>query len=120
MKVSPEPVFPPSTASAVDRAQVRSPENLPIPFPGKHSTTGNDAALKAASTAARTQDEVKLQWDSQDQIAIYQFIDPQGKLVVQVPSEQMVNLAREISRQLIQEAAPHPATANRGGKPNGH
>jgi hypothetical protein len=99
---------------------VRSLKNLPLPFPGNHLTAGNGPSPDPVSTVALGRDEVRLQWDSQDQIAIYQFIDPQGELVVQVPSEQMVNLAREISRQLLQEAKPHTATANAGGKPNGY
>ena len=62
------------------------------------------------------QDEVKVQWDSSDQIVVYQFVNQQGSLVLQVPSEQVLNLARQISQELAKEAAPKAASGAEGEK----
>ena len=73
--------------------------------------------MRPASQPETAQDVVDVQWDSENQIRIYRFLDHRGDLVMQVPSEQMVNLARAIQQQLLQEAAAHRATGNGGGKP---
>jgi len=118
MRVDPALVFPPPAAPPADGAQVRS--DVPGPVPGQSSTTENGSSPNQAAPPEAAQDEVNVQWDSENQIRIYRFLDRQGDLVMQVPSEQMVNLAREIQQQLLQEAAAHRATGNGGGKPNGH
>jgi hypothetical protein len=88
--------------------------------------SGNDAAeeqspAQSASTAApRGQDEVKLQWQPPGETAVYQFVNQQGTLILQVPSEQELNLSREISQELAQkEAAKMQAPVGEGGKDNG-
>jgi hypothetical protein len=69
--------------------------------------------------ASRGQDEVKLQWEPPNETAVYQFVDHQGSLIVQVPSMQELNQAREISQELAQESAPKEAPAVEGAKNNG-
>lgn len=48
------------------------------------------------------------------EIAVYQFLDQDGTLVLQVPPQQWINLAQEISKELAQEAAPKPAAVEKG------
>lgn len=91
--------FPPSGNASQD--QVATPQSAP--------ETGG----------VESQDEVKLQWNSTEQIPVYQFVNQHGSLILQVPSEQMVNLARDISQEFAEEAAPKAATRAVGGKENG-
>jgi hypothetical protein len=120
MKVSPESLFPPSPASQADGAKLRSKPEVPSPVPGNASSQENGNPTKEAPPPAATQDEVKLQWDSENQIVIYQFLDQHGEVVVQVPSQQMVNLARQIEQELLKEAAAHRASGNGGGRRYDH
>jgi hypothetical protein len=60
-----------------------------------------------------------LQWDTSDRIEVYQFVNQEGSLIVQVPSEQMLSIAREISATLAQEATSRDPVVNEGGKTNG-
>ena len=110
--------FPPPAAPTADGGNVRS--DAPGPVPGQSSTAETGSPANVAAEHETAQDEVNVQWDSENQIRIYRFLDRQGDLVMQVPSEQMVNLAHEIQQQLLQEAAAHQASGSGGGKPNGH
>jgi hypothetical protein len=74
---------------------------------------------KAAPAPTAPQDEVKVQWDSPDQTVIYQFINQHGSLILQVPSEQLLNLSRDISQELAQEATRKEPAAVEGGKNHG-
>jgi hypothetical protein len=60
-----------------------------------------------------------VQWEPPGEIAVYRFVDQQGTLVLQVPPQQVLNLALEISQELAQEAAPKAAGIE-GGKNHGH
>jgi hypothetical protein len=71
------------------------------------------------------QDEVKVQRDSQTNGEIViRYIDRSGQVILQVPSEQLLNLSRLIGQDLDREQkaraeanAPPPA---KGESPNGH
>jgi len=65
------------------------------------------------------EDAVKVQWNTSDQIAVYEFINRQGSLILQVPSEQMLNLASQISQELAQEDVAKEPLAGAGGKDHG-
>jgi hypothetical protein len=69
--------------------------------------------------ASRGKDEVKLQWQPPGETAVYQFVDQHGSLIMQVPSMQELNQAREISQQLAQKSVPKEAPAVEGEKNNG-
>jgi len=58
--------------------------------------------------------------DTPDQAVIYQFLNQQGGLILQVPSKQILGPAHEISQELTQEAAPQESAGIEGGKDNGH
>lgn len=72
------------------REVVKPPDNAPIP--------------------PTVQDEVKLQWDSSDQVRIYQFVNQQsGALILQVPSEEVLNVDRGIQESLQNESLQREA-----------
>ena len=119
MRVDPELVFPPPIQAQADGGEPRPKQDVPRPVAGSPPSPRESVNPANGTSAPSTpQDEVKLQWDSQNQIAIYQFLNQRGELVEQVPSQQMINLARQIEQQLHEEAAARRAVGNVGGKPN--
>jgi len=104
---SPEPQVP---AQAAER-----PAPVVRPTTGSDPTGETDQAEKVAAEASSPQDEVKVQWDDSDRVEIYQFVNQQGSLILQVPSEQLLSLARQISVELAKDAAEQSA-AGKGGK----
>jgi hypothetical protein len=119
MSVSSALIFPPSTEGPVERGGVRA-EAFSIPGTGNGSGGENARAQIAPAGVPSPEDAVKVQWDNSDQIVVYQFLNQQGGLILQVPSEQMLNLASQISQELVQEAAQQASAAVEGGKDNGH
>jgi hypothetical protein len=106
MSVTPALAIPASTDTPVELGQVRA--NAPVPLlPG----SGQDSYGKVAdqqgspATPVDPQDEVKVQFEPPGEVAVYQFVTQDGSLIVQVPSEQMLTIAREISQSLAQESA---------------
>ena len=119
MSVSSALIFPPSTEGPVERGSVRA-EAPSIPGSGDGSEWEKTAVQSPPAEIPSTEDAVKVQWNTPDQIVVYQFVTQQGSLILQVPSEQMLNLASQISQELAQEAAPKPPVGISGGKDNGH
>jgi hypothetical protein len=91
-------------------------ESPPIPGAGNGSARKNVPPQIPLVEGPSPEDAVKVQWDKPDQVIIYQFVNQQGSVIVQVPSEQMLNLARQISQELAQEAAPKLPVRVEGGK----
>jgi hypothetical protein len=118
MSVSSALIFPPSTEDPVDRGSVRA-ESPSIPGAGDGSNAENPPVQSAPAELSSPEDEVNVQWNTSDQIVVYQFVNQQGSLILQVPSEQMLNLASQITQELAQEAAPKATLAVTGGKDNG-
>ena len=87
-----------------------------IPEAGASSNGETQHSRNVPFAAASPEDEVKVQWDQSDQVVVYQFINQQGSLILQVPSEQMLNIARDISQELAQATAPKPSAGTEGGK----
>jgi hypothetical protein len=59
---------------------------------------------KPASSAPIAEDVVKLQWDPSVHLRIYQFVNQSGALILQVPSEQQLNVTRGIQESLQKES----------------
>jgi hypothetical protein len=112
MSVSPAVTFPSSAAPQGDQGQVRAEQIQTFP-PSGGSSVGESAQQQTTPTSkARGEDEVKLQWEPPGNTVVYRFVDQDGTLILQVPPQQILNLAQEIS----QELAPKPPAANEGGK----
>jgi len=119
MSVSPALVLPPSTEVAVEVGEVRSAQPVVQPLPGSDSFGETGGAQSHAPQTDIAQDEVKVQWEPPGEIAVYRFLNQQGALVLQVPPQQVLNLAVEIAAELEKEAAPRPISGSTGGKDNG-
>jgi hypothetical protein len=80
---------------------------------------------QTAALAEFPQDEVQVQRDSQTNgDIVIRYVDHLGDLVLQVPSSQVLGLARAIDQALAQEAKARSSEAapsgNDGGKAYGH
>ncbi len=89
----------------------------PLPLSGSDSFEASRPAQSAQPPdSSSSQDEVKLQWDSTENIPIYQFVNQQGTLILQIPSQQLLDIAQAISDELAQEASAKTVAATEGGK----
>jgi len=113
-------IFLPSVEFQVEPEGVRSAQAQTFPNSGQVSAGEAQRTQSAAPVYSIPQDEVKLQWDTSDRIVVYQFVNREGSLIVQVPSEQMLSIARQISQALAQEAALRKAALINGGKDSAH
>lgn len=117
-------IFLPSTEFQVEPEGVRSAQTQmqtqTFPHSGQISAGEAQRTQSAAPVYAISQDEVKLQWDTSARIAVYQFVNREGSLIVQVPSEQMLSIACQISQALAQEAAFRKSAVIEGGKDSAH
>jgi len=104
MSVGPALRIPASTETQVEPGELRA--NAPV-LPGSGQDSYGKAAAQQSAPAAAVdpQDEVKVQFEPPGEVAVYQFVTQNGSLIVQVPSEQMLSIAREISQTLAQESA---------------
>jgi len=116
MSVAPTVTYPLSAEPLAGHGVVRPEQPGLIPNAGGSSNGETQYAKTAPFVPASPEDEVKVQWDQPDQVVVYQFINQQGSLILQVPSEQMLNIARDISQELAQAAAPKPLSGTEGGK----
>ena len=118
MSVGPALRIPASAETQAESEDVRAVARVP--------SSGGDSYGKpvqpenAPTASPDPQDEVKVQFEPPGAVAVYQFVNQQGSLIVQVPSQQMLSIAREISAALAQEATPTEPVVNEGGKANGH
>ncbi|MFZ0814504.1 MAG: hypothetical protein WAM78_03240 [Candidatus Sulfotelmatobacter sp.] len=96
-------------------------ETPSIPGAGTGSSRENIPTQTAPAEVPGPEDAVKVQWDTSDQIAVYQFVNQQGSLILQVPSEQMLNLASQITEELAQQSTSGEVkpVGGAGGKNHG-
>jgi hypothetical protein len=120
MGVSPALVVSASTSVEVEVRGVRSAQPAPHPLPGSDSSGERDDTQIQLPAPSVTEDEVKVQWEPPGETAVYRFLNQQGELVLQVPSQQMLNLAVDIAQELDQNAAPEQARGSTGGNNHGH
>jgi hypothetical protein len=113
MSVSPALILPPSTESSVETAVVRlaqTPQPVSGNGPAKESDTSEIRGLQSGAS----QDEVKVHIEPPGEIAVYQFLNQYGTLVLQVPPQQLLNLAQQISTELAREAALQLSVVQKG------
>ncbi len=108
MSVGPALRIPASTETQVEPGEVSGDAraNAPV-LPGSGQDSYGKAAEQQSAPAGAVdpQDEVKVQFEPPGEVAVYQFVTQNGSLIVQVPSEQMLTIAREISQSLAEESA---------------
>jgi hypothetical protein len=108
----------PAEAQA-DQGNVRAEQALTFPPSGSESTGESKQSQKAPDLTPAPQDEVKVQVEPPGEIPVYQFVNQQGELVLQVPPQPVINLALAISQEQAQEAAPKGPAGSEGGENNG-
>ena len=113
-------MFPPSTEFQDEKAVVSLPKPAPQPISGNDSSRQTDEAPIHRSESSGAQEEVKVQMEPPGEIAVYQFLNQNGTLILQVPPQQWLNLAQEISKELVQETAAKPVAAVGKGETHGH
>jgi hypothetical protein len=115
MSVSPTIRFPPAAESSDAVGGTRAA----IPASGGSSTGESNPIENAPSITASPQDEVKVQIEPPAEIPVYQFVNEHGVLILQVPPQPMLNIARDISQELAQQAITEKSAAIEGGKDHG-
>ena len=121
---------------STDRAQSDSQDartrSVQAPAPASagpdSGTSPKQQALNAniaVSSAEMPQDEVQVQRDSATNgDIVIKYVDQHGDLVLQIPSSQVLGVARAIDQELEQEAKARASsgarTATDGGKVHGH
>jgi hypothetical protein len=105
----------PSADEAEDPAQ---------PDPGTVSSSEASVPQNASVSAELQQDEVQVQrdTDADDEIVI-KYVDHSGNLILQMPSSEVLDLARAINQDLQQEArvrANVGGAQSKGDKTHGH
>jgi len=118
MSVGPAVRIPASAETQAESEEVRAV--APVPSSGEDSYGKTVGPENAPAVAADPQDEVRVQIEPPAEIAVYQFASRDGSLIVQVPSEQMLNIARDISQKLAQEGNTEKPAVIEGGKDHGH
>jgi hypothetical protein len=119
MSVSVVPILPPSAESQA-QVPVRLSQAAPRSIPGTNPSGEKEASQTQVSQPTLAEDEVKVQVEPPGEIAVYQFLNQYGSLILQVPPQQMLELAQEISQELAQEGSPKPSAAIGKGESHGH
>jgi|HubBroStandDraft_1064217.scaffolds.fasta_scaffold06637_8 hypothetical protein len=92
------------------------------PIAGSSLNSEAGAAQSSSSSTELPEDEVQVQRDSQTNgEVVIKYLDHAGNLILQVPSSQMIGLARAIEEDFQQEAKARstPAPDNSGGGTHG-
>lgn len=118
---------PESKAPDVRRPQA-SPEaanpNSPRPSVARVSNRSTPAPSSDSPAPETLQDEVQVQRGREtDGKIVIKYLDHSGNLILQIPSSQVLGLARAIDQALDQEQkirASDSASNSEGAKPNGH
>jgi len=115
-------VNPPPRPSRSSAAEVG---NSTDPGPGTSPNQEARGSQNVPTSPEVAQDEVQVQRDSAaDNEIVIKYVDHSGNVILQVPSSEVLGLARAISEDLQQEAKARAAssaqTDGEGGKTHGH
>src|ERR1700726_904000 len=120
MNTGPVLVFPPSIEHQVQEVPVR-PSSAPlVPVLGGGSNGKSPEPQVPSSAPVAVQDAVEVQWNTANRVMVYEFLNQQGSLILQIPSTALLSLAQAISQELAQESAPKEPAPVEGGKKHGH
>lgn len=140
MSVDPVGSFNPASEVAPGEAALRSrqSQSSPVPEPAANALSAsnldtqpkqeNEGSSTVPAEAEFPEDEVQLQQDTEirDQVIVRYLDKSTGGVVLQVPSQQVLAVARGIYEDFQKQAAtrePGDSTASvsgEGGKPNGN
>ena len=111
--------FSPPADSQAEQTVVRLPASA-TPVSGSSSAQETEAPQTHPSGDNTPQDEVKVQMEPPGEIAVYKFLDQNGSLVLQVPPQQVLELAQAISQEFAQESSSQKAAKSEGAENDGH
>jgi len=113
MSVGSVPLIQPSTEIQGEQAEVRDQTQF---LPGSGTASSGEISPPESSSplAVSRQDAVKVQWESPGEIAVYEFMNQDGTLILQVPPQPILNLARQISQELAEVVAPRTSVESTG------
>jgi|SRR5579862_4260771 len=114
MSISPVLKFLPLESSPQPLGKSRAGAGPALPNSGTAATAETSNLGNTRSAAAGAQDVVKVQMEPPGETAVYEFMNQQGTLILQVPPQSELNLARQISQELTQEAATIQGEKNHG------
>jgi hypothetical protein len=129
MSISPVPNFDQEAAASVAEA---NPRRRPSPTPEENvvppdqGTSPKPEARSVQSAAASTElpeDEVQVQRETGGDEIVVRYMDHAGNLVLQVPSSQVLDLAKAISQDLEKQAqarVDREANPGQGEQTHGH
>jgi hypothetical protein len=120
MSVSATLMFPVSTESQAEAVEVRVEQPASQTIPGSSPPRENTSAQNYSLGSNLAQDEVKVQIEPPGEIVVYKFLDQNGTLVLQVPAQQLLDLAQAINQELAQKSTPQQASGAVGGNEHGH
>ncbi len=118
---------PPAERSQTSANQQEPAEKTAQPETGTLPKQKEAGVKNLPSLAELPQDEVQVQRDSQnrDEVVIKYLDKTTGDLILQVPSAEVLSVARGIYQEFgqqakVQESAGAATVANKGEKPHGH
>lgn len=129
MSINPAQGISPTEKVQADAERLRAepvhPSAAATPISGTSPKQEPTQSRKESLSTELPQDEVQVQRDSEAGGAIViKYVDRFGDLVLQVPSSQVLGVARAIDQELEQEAKARAEasgpTDNTGGKDYGH
>jgi hypothetical protein len=113
--------IPTSIGSQVEQVRVQvaqAARTVPQSVSGRAPSGENGSPQNFTSRAGPAPDEVKVQLEPPGEIVVYQFVDQHGRVVLQVPPQQLLDLAQQISQEL--EPKPPSQPSGGGGNNDGH
>jgi len=133
MSINPVPNLEPGGETSLashDSREAQAPHPAPArkvqPDAGTSPEAEAASSAKVSSLAEMPKDEVEVQRDNQTNGEIVvRYMDHAGSLILQVPSEQILNLTRSIDRDLEREQevrakAETAVQGHPGGESDGH
>jgi len=131
MSIDPVPAIRPAPDSAIAGTVVRGGAASPDPRPARPPDSGSKSieelhsAKLTSETSEIPQDEVQVQrTNGASGDIVIRYLDAQGNLIVQIPSAQVLGLARAVEHALEEQAGrqsspDRDSLLNRGGTPDG-
>jgi hypothetical protein len=109
-----DPIRPIELPAVPDAATARATSARPQP--GKPSAPAPRSIRPAPAPVPEPQDVVNVKWDRSDGVIVTFTDKKSGNLVRQIPSEQVLNVARFIRQLLEEKDAANPAGSTTGSE----
>ncbi len=125
MSVNPVPSFEYASGAESSKAEVQPmPVDIgvgseKIPDPGQSPEVNKPQPAPASASLELPEDEVQVQRDSSSGEIIIRYLDGRGDVILQVPSEQLLNLAHAAEHEQNSLSGPHSSKLGEGASQGG-